>query len=70
MWLTLYLEHRYSELRVPLGNFTFDDYEVPPLSFLMTLGWKSIFLDIRMATPACFFRSFAWKIVFRPFILR
>jgi hypothetical protein len=31
---------------------------------LMTLGWKLILLDIRMATPACFFRPFAWKIVF------
>jgi hypothetical protein len=36
----------------------------PSLSFLMTLGWKLILLDIRMATPACFFRPFAWKIVF------
>ena len=42
----------------------------PSLSFLMTLGWKSILLDIRMATPACFFRPFAWKIVFQPFTLR
>jgi hypothetical protein len=35
----------------------------------MTLGWKSILSDIRMATPACFFIPFAWKIVFQPFIL-
>jgi hypothetical protein len=33
----------------------------PSLSFLMTLGWKSILSDIRMATPACFFIPFAWK---------
>ena len=42
----------------------------PSLSFLITLGWKSILFDIRMATPAYFFRPFAWKIVFQPFILR
>ena len=42
----------------------------PSLSFLITLGWKSILFDIRMATPACFFRPFAWKIVFQPFTLR
>jgi hypothetical protein len=41
----------------------------PSFSFLMTLGWKSILLDIRMTTPACFFRPFAWKIVFQPLIL-
>jgi hypothetical protein len=29
------------------------------LSFLITLGWKSILLDIRMATPACcFYKNF------------
>jgi hypothetical protein len=42
----------------------------PSLSFLITLGWKSILFDIRMGTPACFFRPFACKIVFQPFILR
>jgi hypothetical protein len=36
-----------------LVDFTFE-YEFPSLSFLITLGWKSIFFDIRMATPACF----------------
>ena len=41
----------------------------PSLSFLITLGWKSILFDIRMATPTCFFRPFAWKIVFQPFTL-
>ena len=40
------------------------------LSFLISLGWKSILSDIRMATPACFFRTFTWKIVFQPFTLR
>ena len=42
----------------------------PSLSFLITLGWKSILFDIRMATPACFFGPFGWKIVFQPFPLR
>jgi hypothetical protein len=30
------------------------------LSFLITLGWKSILFDIRMSTPAFFFGQFAW----------
>jgi hypothetical protein len=42
----------------------------PSLSFLITLICKSILFDIRMATPACFFGPFAWKIVFQPFTLR
>ena len=42
----------------------------PFLSFLITLGWKSILFDIRLATPAYFFRPFAWKMVFQPFTLR
>ena len=41
----------------------------PSLTFLITLFWKSILFDIRMATPAFFFRPFAWKIVFQPFTL-
>ena len=41
----------------------------PSLSFLISLGWKSILFDIRMASPACFFRPFAQKIVFQPFTL-
>ena len=38
----------------------------PSLSFLITLGWKSILSDIRMATPACSLGPFVWKIVFQP----
>ena len=65
MLLPLHLEHRYSELRVPLGRFLpLMSMKCPSLSFLMALGWKSILLGIRMATPACFFKPFAWKIVF------
>ena len=44
--------------------------QCPSLSFLITLGWKSILFDIRMATPACFLEPFAWKIVFHPFTLK
>jgi hypothetical protein len=36
-----------------------------PAFVSQVLGWKSILSDIRMATPACFFRLFAWKIVFQ-----
>jgi hypothetical protein len=32
------LEHRYSELRIPLGRFTFDDYEVSLLVFFANFG--------------------------------
>ena len=39
----------------------------PSLSFLITLGWKLILFNIKMATPACFFGPFTWKIVFQPF---
>ena len=42
----------------------------PALSFLITLDWKSIILNNRMATPAFYFRPFAWKLVFQPFTLR
>jgi hypothetical protein len=31
--MPLHLEHRYSELRVHLGRFYFDEYEVPLLVF-------------------------------------
>ena len=39
----------------------------PSLSFLITLGWKSILFDIRMATQACFFRPFALENCFLAF---
>ena len=41
----------------------------PSLTFLITLFWTSILFDIRMATPAFFFRPFAWKIVFQTLTL-
>jgi hypothetical protein len=41
----------------------------PSTSILVTFGWKSILLDIRMATPARFFGLFAWKPFFQPFTL-
>ena len=40
-----------------LVEFPFDEYKVS--SYLITFGWKSILLDIRMATPACFLGPFA-----------
>jgi hypothetical protein len=69
MWLPLHLEHRYSELRVLLGQFSFDEYEVPLLAFLITLVWKLILFDIIMATPLVSL-DIALKIVFQPFSLR
>jgi hypothetical protein len=53
-----------------MEHFILMSMKCSSLSFLMTLGWKSILFNIRMATPAYFFRPFAWKIVFQPFILR
>jgi hypothetical protein len=53
-----------------LEDFTFDAYEVPLLVFFDKFGLEMILFDIRMATPACFFGPFAWKIVFQPFTLR
>ena len=41
--------------------------QCPSPSFLITFGWKSILLDIRMATPACFLGPFAWKLFFPTF---
>ena len=67
----LHLEHRWSEFRVLLGGFFPLTYKkCSSMSLLMTLGGKSILSDIRIATPACFLRSFACKIVFQPFTLR
>ena len=53
-----------------MEDFTFDEYEVPLLVFFDNIGLEVYVFDIRMATPACFFRLFAWKIVFHPFTLR
>jgi hypothetical protein len=39
----------------------------PSLSFLITLDWKSTLFNISMATLACFFGPFAWKLVFPVF---
>jgi hypothetical protein len=44
MWLPLYLEHRYSELRVHLEDFTFDEYEVPLLVFFDNFGLEVEFI--------------------------
>jgi hypothetical protein len=64
MWMPLILEHRYSELRVHRGRFSFDEYEVPLLIFFNYFSLEVDLFNIRMATPACFFRPFYWKIVF------
>jgi hypothetical protein len=44
MWLLLYLEHRYSELRVPLGRFYLDEYEVPLPAFFDNFGLEVDFI--------------------------
>jgi hypothetical protein len=42
----------------------------PSSSCLVTFGWKSILLYIKMATPYCFLVPFSWDTFFYPFILR
>ena len=44
-----------------LVDFSFDECIMSVLICFEVLGWKSILLDIRMATLACFLGSFAWK---------
>jgi hypothetical protein len=44
MWLPLHLEHRCSELGVPLGKFNFDEYEVFLLVFFDDFGLKVNFI--------------------------
>ena len=41
----------------------------PSPSLLIDYSLKSILLDIRMATPACFLGPFAWKTFSQPFTL-
>ena len=50
--------------------FPLMNMKCPSSSCLITFGWKSILLDIRMATPACFLGPFAYKSFFLPFTLR
>ena len=38
MEMSLHLEHKYSELRVPLGRFNLDVYEVSLLVFFDNFG--------------------------------
>jgi hypothetical protein len=64
MWVPLHLEHIYSELRVHLGGFfLWCIWSVLPhlFFFLITFGWNSILLDIRMTTLVCFLVPLAWN---------
>ena len=45
------------------------DMKCPSPSLLIDFSLKSILLDIRMATPACFLCPFAWKTFSQPFTL-
>ena len=42
----------------------------PSLSLLIDFSLKSILLDIRIATPACFLGPFDWNFFSQPFTLR
>ena len=69
MWVPLYLEIKYSELRHHHGEFSFDEHEISFSIFLINFCLKSILLDISIATPACFSGPFDWKILSQPFTL-
>ena len=71
MWVPLCLGERCSELRYHLHKFLpFMSMKCPFLSLLITFGWKSILLDIKMTTPTCFLGLFTWKTFFPVFYLR
>ena len=53
-----------------LVDLCFDKYDVSFLTYFYYFWLKSILLDIRMATPACFLVLFTWKIFPHPFTLR
>jgi hypothetical protein len=60
-----------SEIRVCFcGFFPLKNMKCPTPSHLITFGYKSILLDIRMATTACFLGSFAWKPFCQSFSLK
>jgi hypothetical protein len=52
-----------------LVDFTFDEFEVYFLDFFDNFSLKVDLFTIRMSTPVCYLRPFAWKIVFQPFTL-
>ena len=62
MRVPLYLGHRCSVLRFPLdGFFLWLILKCPSLSLFIDFSLKSILLDIRIATQACFLGSFDWN---------
>ena len=63
IWVCFHLGHRCSELRLYLGIFSLMNMR-PSLSHLITFGWKSILLNIRMELPTCFLGPFACKTFF------
>ena len=46
-----------------------DEYEVSFLISLIDFSVKSILLDIKIVTPACFLGPFYWKVFFQVIIL-
>ena len=46
--------------------FHVTNMKCPSVSLLIDFTWKSILLDIRKATPACFLGPFDWKIFPNP----
>ena len=48
--------------------FFFDKSEVSFSDFFLLILIESILLDIRMASPACFFDCFAWIAFFSPLL--
>ena len=61
--LTQNIQEIQNTMRRPKQQKTgIDEYEVPLLVFLISLDWNSILFDIRMATPAWFFKPLLEKL--------
>ena len=52
MWVPLYLEHRYSELRHHLAEIFLEDYKMSFPSLLNNFRYNSILFNIRITAPA------------------
>ena len=56
MWEYMFRTKTFSWWIFPLMNM-----KCPSLSCLITFGWKSILLDIKLVSPTCFLEPFSWK---------
>jgi hypothetical protein len=67
MWLSLYLGHRYSELRVHPGIFYHDEYEVPLLVFFDNFGLEVNFIRYKNGYSNLFLQTICLENCFPAF---